>query len=392
MAIKCPGCGYDNTDSALCCNLCGQVLRREDQPPKFSFGRRFEGFARFVAVEMVKEPLFAGLGIELDYSPASLQGVDAAVDLAIGAAGEAPELDIADYNPGKEKFGTQVGLGSYYGEVCRRVLGGVWQQDPRWNKELGPDAEFILARMVFGGLHVFPIGKAIRRYKNGAKSYFFPEFQELARRLGVPCQGWGRGFVKQAGLILDRGTLPLSERAPVIGQFCKLGLGYDADLGGDVMVLAARLSKLPAEQAPAPDPKILQAAGHILNGELLLNAGRFAEAIGSFEEALKLDPADPRAWEYLAVAQYRAGRFKEALDCCTKALELEPGNAEILLWQAMVLDKSGERVRALRQAEAVFADPALLASLKKKPFKDYACLISQEISPELKKLITEKLA
>lgn len=343
MSIKCPACGYENQDDALACNLCQQVLRRENQPPKPDFGRRFEGFARYTVLHAAEDPMFSGLGIDLDYSPASLWGVDAALDAAIGTAGDAPDIKEADYAPDKEKQAVILSLGSYYGEVCRRVLGGVWQSDPRWQKDLGAYAELIMARMVFGGHHINPVARAVARYKNGGRFYFFLQLQELAKKLGVPCVTWGQGFIKQAGLILDRGTLPLPERAAALGMFCKLGAGYDPGQAGEIMALTVKLSKLAAAEAPAqrplPDKRILTAASYILNGEMAFNSGRFTEAMGFYKEALALDPADPRAWKNLAAAQYGAGRFKEALDSLTKSLELAPGDAEALRQQAVVLDR-----------------------------------------------------
>jgi tetratricopeptide (TPR) repeat protein len=459
MAIKCPDCGYENEDGALACNLCQHIFPRKKQPEEPDFGRRFEGFARFTALNMAKEPMLSGLGIDLDYSPASLCGVDAAIDVAIGPAGEAPDMNDRDYDPDKDKQGVMLNLGSYYGEVCRRVLGGVWQKDP------GGAEEFIMARMVFGDNYVYPIARAMRRFKNGAKFYFFLQFEDLAVSMGVSRKPWGRGFIKQAGLILDRGTLPLEKKAPVIKLFCKMALAYDEELSGDVLFLTTKISKLAPAAAPVPAPRplpdkrLLMAASHILNGEIALNACHYSEAIGFFEEALKLDPLVPDTWKNLSVAQYgagntpgciasikrcceldpadtdawrfladimfklerfseqadcwrkiveaapqyagcwrelglacnRAGRFKESLDSLAKSLELAPENAEVRLERAVVLDRSGEREEALRQAEALFANPAHLAALKKEPLSKYACLITKEMSPELKKLITEKL-
>ncbi|HNW45194.1 MAG TPA: tetratricopeptide repeat protein [Elusimicrobiales bacterium] len=393
MAIKCPVCGYDNADDAVCCNLCQNVLRKENQPPKPDFGRRFEGFARFTALHAAEDPLLSGLGIELDYSPASLCGVDMAIDAAIGPAGEAPGIALEDYRPGKDRLGAAVGLGSYYGEVCRRVLGGVWQQDPRWNRDLGPDAEFILARVVLGDMHICPVARAIRRFKDGAGFFLFLQFQGLAKKLGVPGKNWGKGFVKQLELVLARGTLPLEKRAPALKLFSEMALAYDPDLAGDILAFTLKISKLNVQQDPPPLPgkQTLMAAQHILNGEIALGLGRFAEAGGFFEEALKLDPADPRAWARLAAAQTGEGRFKEALDCLAKSLELAPRDAETQLLRAVVLDRSGAQAEALRQAAAIFADSALLAALKIKPLKDHGYLAVKELSPELRRLIQEKL-
>ncbi|MDD5630328.1 MAG: hypothetical protein PHU21_14785, partial [Elusimicrobia bacterium] len=33
MSLKCPHCGYENEDAALCCNLCQNVLRKEKPAP-----------------------------------------------------------------------------------------------------------------------------------------------------------------------------------------------------------------------------------------------------------------------------------------------------------------------------------------------------------------------
>lgn len=281
--------------------------------------------------------------------------------------------------------------------------------------------------MVFAEGHIYPIGRAIRRYKNGANSYFFLQFLELSNKFKIPAKPWGRGFIKQAGLILDHGTLPLEGKAPVIKQFCQLGAAYDPDVAGDMLELIFKASRLPAPAAPAPlpDQKFLLAAQQILYGELAFNSGRLEEAIAYFKEALAHTPSDPRIWKNLAVIMHklgryseqadcwgqlselapgdpsawrqrglacnRAGRFKEALDSFARCLELAPGNAEALLEQAVALDRSGEPAAALQQAEGLFSDPAHLAALKKKPFDYYACLVTAEMSPGLKKLIIERL-
>ena len=59
-------------------------------------------------------------------------------------------------------------------------------------------------------------------------------------------------------------------------------------------------------------------------GNSLLNAGKFEEALGFFEQALLLDQKNPELWNYKGVALRSIGRYSEAIECFNKSLEIDP--------------------------------------------------------------------
>ncbi|MCH8324079.1 MAG: tetratricopeptide repeat protein [Thaumarchaeota archaeon] len=59
-------------------------------------------------------------------------------------------------------------------------------------------------------------------------------------------------------------------------------------------------------------------------GNLLLNEGKFEDALGFFEQALLLDQKNPELWNYKGVALRSIGRYDEAIECFNKSLEIDP--------------------------------------------------------------------
>ena len=59
-------------------------------------------------------------------------------------------------------------------------------------------------------------------------------------------------------------------------------------------------------------------------GNLLLNEGKFEDALGFFEQALLLDQKNPELWNYKGVALRSIGRYSEAIECFNKSLEIDP--------------------------------------------------------------------
>ena len=62
----------------------------------------------------------------------------------------------------------------------------------------------------------------------------------------------------------------------------------------------------------------------ISQGKKLLDDNKFEDAIGFFDQAILLDPANPDLWNYKGVALRSLGRYEEAIDCFNKSLEIEP--------------------------------------------------------------------
>ena len=62
----------------------------------------------------------------------------------------------------------------------------------------------------------------------------------------------------------------------------------------------------------------------VLNGQKLLEDGKFEEALCYFEQALLMDQNDPDLWNFKAIALRSLGRYEEALECFNKSFEIDP--------------------------------------------------------------------
>jgi len=59
-------------------------------------------------------------------------------------------------------------------------------------------------------------------------------------------------------------------------------------------------------------------------GQILMDDGKFDDALGFFEQALLLNQTDPDLWNYKGVALRSLGRYEESMECFNKSLEIEP--------------------------------------------------------------------
>ena len=62
----------------------------------------------------------------------------------------------------------------------------------------------------------------------------------------------------------------------------------------------------------------------VKKGQSFMNAGKFDEALGLFEQALLLNQNDPDLWNHKGVALRSLGRYEESMECFNKSLEIEP--------------------------------------------------------------------
>jgi len=62
----------------------------------------------------------------------------------------------------------------------------------------------------------------------------------------------------------------------------------------------------------------------VLNGQKMLEDGKFEEALGYFEQSLLMDQNDPDLWNFKAIALRSLGRYEEALECFNKSFEIDP--------------------------------------------------------------------
>ena len=62
----------------------------------------------------------------------------------------------------------------------------------------------------------------------------------------------------------------------------------------------------------------------VSQGKILLDDGKFEDALGFFEQALLLNQNDPDLWNFKGIALRSLGRYEEAMDCFNKSLNIDP--------------------------------------------------------------------
>lgn len=62
----------------------------------------------------------------------------------------------------------------------------------------------------------------------------------------------------------------------------------------------------------------------VSKGKILLEDGKFDDALGFFEQALLLNQDDPDLWNYKGITLRSLGRYEEAMDCFNKSLKIDP--------------------------------------------------------------------
>lgn len=62
----------------------------------------------------------------------------------------------------------------------------------------------------------------------------------------------------------------------------------------------------------------------VQKGHILMDEGKFYDALGFFEQALLLNQNDPDLWNNKGIALRSLGRYEESMECFNKSLEIEP--------------------------------------------------------------------
>ncbi len=62
----------------------------------------------------------------------------------------------------------------------------------------------------------------------------------------------------------------------------------------------------------------------VARGQSFLEDGKFADALGFFEQALLLNQDDPDLWNHKGIALRSMGRYEEAMECFNKSLKIDP--------------------------------------------------------------------
>ena len=84
--------------------------------------------------------------------------------------------------------------------------------------------------------------------------------------------------------------------------------------------VAAVNGKLPVIEPELPGNSTAERGAEAFSrGQFCMEAGRDAEAISAFEEAVKIDPGFTEAWQRLAILYEKTGQEKKALDAFRRA-------------------------------------------------------------------------
>jgi tetratricopeptide (TPR) repeat protein len=107
-------------------------------------------------------------------------------------------------------------------------------------------------------------------------------------------------------------------------------------------------------QAPVQD-KANQSVQICNRGLLQMQAGKLDDAVESFEKAMKVNPADPRAPMLRGVASARRGKHEEALRFYEQALSIDPASVEAYQSRGISLMKLNRLPLALEDFNKVLS-------------------------------------
>jgi tetratricopeptide (TPR) repeat protein len=148
-----------------------------------------------------------------------------------------------------------------------------------------------------------------------------------------------RGRLKQAARVLRRavqsGDAPL-ECYMRLAEVCRLQENWR----GAIDAIRAALQRQP-DSIPARERLI----------ELLIESGRFAEAVAECERWLSEMPEHPTPLEHLLDAHWQAMDFGRALDAANQLVQLQPHAAHYRLRRARLLDNLGRHAEAISDYE-----------------------------------------
>ncbi len=104
----------------------------------------------------------------------------------------------------------------------------------------------------------------------------------------------------------------------------------------------------------AKDPRNLQAATQL--GNLLYDAGRYADAVPAYQQAFALDPRNVNLSTDLGTALWYSGRADDALAQYDKSLAINPTHAQTLFNRGIVLnDGKQDLPQAIQSWERLLA-------------------------------------
>lgn len=148
---------------------------------------------------------------------------------------------------------------------------------------------------------------------------------------------------------------------------------------------AAEASKAAALKALAYDPVASESERNL--GNELFKAGNFADAIKHYNEAIKRNEKDPKAYANRAACLIKLLAWSDALKDCEKAIELDPSFVKAYIRKASIYaatkdwTRAQEALSAARAADASGVSQAEISSMEYKIASDRAREMAN-LSPE----------
>jgi tetratricopeptide (TPR) repeat protein len=186
--IRCTRCGRSFNATFRRCPFCNALV----EGPAAVAGAPGPGLRRDYAAHAEQFISAQRAFVALDFHPAAVAVLDVFFDLTWGTAGLSP--GSGDWRPSAGQGASIAGLGSFFGELVRRELGGTWRED-----SAAPDNLLQVSVDLPGGVQLFPMGHAFKRMKDGEAHRFEPLYAVVRERHGVKATGAEvEGWVRHA--------------------------------------------------------------------------------------------------------------------------------------------------------------------------------------------------
>lgn len=179
------------------------------------------------------------------------------------------------------------------------------------------------------------------------------EFEEEQRPGGV----WRREFEEEFMKHVDEGEGAYDDEAMAAGQdFAKRFANSWADEFNEAPLGEGMYSQEDFEEAMAgktPDYELAEENSMsgdptaFERGKALFAAGRLTEAIVAFEAAVKQNPENSLAWQFLGATQAENDRDDLASQALVKAIQADPNNRDALITLAVSFVNDYHKLRAL---------------------------------------------
>ncbi len=157
-----------------------------------------------------------------------------------------------------------------------------------------------------------------------------------------------------------------------LAKFVKLSIGAFA------LVVGFFLFCLPSSVGGQKDKRKTHAQAHYMMGLFYENLGKFEEAAGEFNEALRLDKEVSAVYLHLATSHIRLGNLQKAREALKEAKALDPEGVEAGLILALLYTTEQQSGKAAQEYEEVLKKISLAEPGNTDVLKNLAAVYYQQ--------------